>query len=77
MASDPASLRPKDRLYANSKGGHERACIYRMGERGRAKGVQEESYHSIERHFFFFRGRGEVSLKGCCSLLIGPQGWIL
>lgn len=72
-----ASLPPKDRLYGEHEGEHGRDCIYRKGERGSAKGAQEESYRSIERHFFSFRGRGEVSLKGCCSLLIGPQGWIL
>ena len=52
-------------------------CIYRKGERERSKGTEGESYRFDWTTFLFSSSTGEISLKGCCSLSIGPQGWIL
>lgn len=52
-------------------------CIYRKVERERSKGTEGESYRFDWTTFLFSSSTGEISLKGCCSLSIGPQGWML
>lgn len=52
-------------------------CIYRRREKERSKGTERESYRFNWTTLLFSRSTGEISLKGCCSLSIGLQGWIL
>lgn len=49
-------------------------CIYRKGERERSKRTEGESYRFDWTTFLFSSSTEEISLKGCCSLSIGPKG---
>lgn len=52
-------------------------CIYSKGEKEWSKGTEGESYRFDWTPFLFSGSTGEISLKGCCSLSIGPREWIL
>lgn len=49
-------------------------CIYRKEEKERSKGTEGESYQFDWTTFLFSSSTEEISLKGCCSLSIAPQG---